>query len=519
MSRRDFVVKNVFAKWVGIFIITILQFVSKRIFIEYFSDELLGLSGLLQSVIAMLSLLELGVGSAIYYSLYEPLATDDKEKITAIMSLYKKIYTIIGFAVLLLGIGAMPFLHMFIDTDLSIFTVRIAYFILLIDTSSSYFLAYRRNIFNADQKEYFCTNIDTLTTIFSTITQVLVTIVTHNYYLYLAGKVVWTISANIIIYYYSTKKYGYLKSKIKYRLSKEYMLEFKKNVKTLCISNISSYLVFSTDNILISTFVSLNSVFIYSNYSMIISTINKLFHNIFNSAQASVGNFVVSNSRDKSYDLFNNIFFANYLVTCFTSVALILISNSFIRLWLGKQYVWPLYIVIILIINNYLRFISQTVSIFRNAIGLYSPYSFYKYWGFVEGIFNLVASVLFIKAFKGQEILGVFLGTTVSTALIFSFAGTHALFKYFFGIEKLKSYIETYIKYLMLTVTYTLIGLIVANLIHIEKPLFDFFVNCIVALIVPNFFNYLLFSKSKSFQYFKKVLLDKFLLRKGSHKL
>lgn len=509
MSRKAFVFKNIFAKWVSIFLISILQFISRRIFINYFSDDLMGLSGLLQSVIAMLSLLELGVGTAIYYSLYEPLASNNTKKVNAIMRLYKKIYTFIGLAVFLLGLVIIPLLSRFVDTDVNIRTVRIAFCILLFDTASSYFLAYRRNIFNADQKEYFCTNVDTVTTLLAIVTQVLLTIVTHNYYLYLAGKVIWTISANLIIYVYSSREYSYIKNKSDYKLSTEYMQEFKRNLKTLCISNISTYLVFGTDNLLISTYVSISSVFIYSNYSLIINTVNKLFHNIFNSAQASVGNYVVSHNADEAYKLFEKIFFINYLVTCFTSVALITMLNSFIRIWLGAEYVWPLYIVIILVANNYFRFINQTIALFRNAIGLYSPYSFYKYWGGVEGIINIIASLLFIKLFREESIVGIFLGTTVSTVLAFSFSGIHALFKYYFGIERLRTFLKKYFKYLLLTALYSLISLTIFSFFKSNNDYITFVFSAIISIVLPNTLNFVIFKESFNIGFIKQLIFSK----------
>lgn len=506
MSRKAFVLKNIFAKWISILLITILQFVSRKIFISYFSDDLLGLSGLLQSVIAMLSLLELGVGSAIYYTLYEPLSNRNTEKIIAIIRLYKKIYTYIGCIVLFLGLIMIPFLSRFIDASINIRTVRIAFCIFLIDTASSYFLAYRRNIFNADQKEYFCTNVDTVTTALGVITQILFTIFTHNYYLYLVGKVIWTISANIIIYISSSKKYRYINKDTNYVLPLEYMQEFKKNLKTLCISNVSSYLVFGTDNLLISNYVNIGSVFIYSNYSTIVNTVNKLLHNIFDSAQASAGNYVVNNDVSKAYKLFDNIFFINYMVTCFSSVSLVTMLNPFIKIWLGNKYVWPLYIVIILVANNYFRFINQTIALFRNAIGLYSPYSFYKYWGFVEGIVNIVASLLFVHLFKDEKIIGVFLGTTVSTIFVFSFNGIHALFKYYFGIEKLKEFARKYIVYILLTVMYSCLTLTLFKFFKTDNDYIKFAFSAIISIVIPNALNFMLFGKSSNFAFIKSVI-------------
>ena len=504
-GRKNNVIKNILAKWISTVIITVLQLIARKIFIEYYSNDLMGLSGLLQSVISMLSLLELGVGSAIYFSLYDPLAKREELKIAAIMRLYKNIYTGIGFAVLGAGLCVLPFLNFFIDTELEIHTVKIAYIILLTDTGMSYFMAYRRNVFNADQKEYICTNIDTITSFCATLTQIALTIMTGNYYLYIGSKVIWTLGANLFIYFYVGNRYPYIKQKTDFVLSKEFIAKFKGNVKALCVANIATYLVFGTDNLLISKYVSLGSVFIYSNYNTIISMVNKLFHNIFGSAQASVGNYMVTESKENTFELFKNMFFMNYLVTCFTSVSLLVVFNSFIEIWLGKGYILSLGIVAILVFNNYARHILQTSSVFRNAAGIYDPYRFYKYWGLVEGTVNLISSLILIHVLVGQELLGIFLGTSIST-VITSIVGPHALFKYYFGIEKSKTYIRDYWIYLLLTVGYAVISIAICNLLFVANAWLNMIIALGIALIIPNASNAYLFRNSSSMLYFKNVL-------------
>lgn len=513
--RKYYVIKNIFAKWISIAIITILQLIARKIFIQYYSDDLMGLCSLLQSVISMLSLLELGIGSAIYFNLYDPLAKHDDCKIAAIMQLYKRIYSRIGIAVLVVGLCLLPFINIFITTEVELNTVKITYLILLLDTGLSYFMAYRRNIFSADQKEYIGTDVDTITTIGATITQIILTILVHNYYLYIGSKVVWTIGANIFIYIYAGNQYPYIKPKTNYRLSKEFIRKFKNDVKALCVVNIASYLVFGTDNLLISKYVNLSSVFIYSNYNTIINTINKLFHSIFNSAQASVGNYIVIEGKEKSYELFENMFFVNFLITCYTSVSLITVFNNFMELWLGKEYILPIGIVAILIYNNYSRFILQTPSVFRNAAGIYSPYRFYKYWGLIEGVVNLFASLLLIHVLKGQKILGIFLGTSIST-VITSIVGSHALFKYYFGIEKLRKYIYDYFLYLFLTIGYSVISLFLCKIFYIENAWINTIIALGIAALIPNIFNVVIFRNSYSMNYFKKLFLKKLENVKGN---
>ncbi len=497
--RTKSVFRNVVAKWAGTALLSILQLISRRIFIGYFSDELLGLSGVLNSVISMLSLLELGVGSAIYYSLYEPLEKDDKPKINAIMNLYRKIYTGIGIAVIAIGCVLFFFLNFFITTDLDSSIVNNAYFILLADTALSYFFAYRRNIFNADQNEYVCTNSDTTFGIFATLLQIALTVITGNYYLYLIGKIVGTIGSNVYIYVRSEIGYPYLRGKYDYKLSKEYLNEFVGNIKALCVANISTYLVFGTDNLLLSKFAGLGNVFRYSNYSLIINTVNKVFHNVFDSMRASVGNYLITNSKDDSYKLYNEIYFLNFWVTGFTSIALAICFNDFISLWVGEQYAFSTVCVLVLVLNNYLRFIQSSTAVFRNAAGLYNPYWFNKYWSLVEGIVNMVFSLLFIYFFDDKA-LGVFLGTTVSTLFIFTFSSTYTLFKYYFGMDKVKDYSIRYLKYFGLTILYFSLCLILCKGVHGKSLILNLVEDMLIVAIVPNLFNLILFHKTREFK-------------------
>ena len=508
--RTKNTIKNIFTKWIGILLLTILQFVSRKIFIGYYSDELMGLAGLLNSVISMLSLFELGIGTAIYYSLYKPLAEKNYEMTAAIMKMYKKIYFCIGSIVLIIGILLTNFLDLFISTELEKHIVVKAYYILLVDTVVSYFLSHRRNIFNADQKEYICNNIDTVIGVGGTISQIIVTILFKNYYLYLAIKIIWTISGNIFVYLFSNKKYSYIKISGNNKLPKGYMNEFKGNVKALCVGNISSYLVFGTDNLLISKFAGLSSVFLYSNYNTIISTVNKLFHNIFYSMQASVGNKMVTDDEESVYELFEGTQLLNYFVTCFTTVAMFLMFNDFIEIWLGKEYTWPISTVVVVVINNYMRFIMQTTSVFRNAAGIYNPYPFYKFWGIVEGFLNLMASFAFIIVLK-DNIMAVFLGTTVSTVL-FTLVSSITLFKYYFSMHKIKEYLKKYIIYFMLTIIYMVLGKFIVQNVRTNIVLFNFIMDAIVAIVITNVFNILIFQKNKDFAFVKNKILA--LIRK-----
>ena len=150
--RKRYALKNVIAKASYATIYAVLSFVTRKLFIIYLGDTILGLSSVMSSILSMLSLMELGVGNAIYFSLYKPLAEGDDGQVNAIMRLYKRLYAYIGIAVAVVGLCILPFLKMLVQKEIagsaiSMTYVYQVYFIFLTDSVLSYFLAYRRNLF------------------------------------------------------------------------------------------------------------------------------------------------------------------------------------------------------------------------------------------------------------------------------------------------------------------------------------------------------------------------------------
>ena len=94
-------------------IVTILiGFVSQKVFINTLGTEYLGLNGLFTNIISMLGIIELGLGSAIIYNLYKPIAERNKEKVKSLMLFYKTSYRIIAIIISIIGLLIIPFLHL-----------------------------------------------------------------------------------------------------------------------------------------------------------------------------------------------------------------------------------------------------------------------------------------------------------------------------------------------------------------------------------------------------------------------
>lgn len=502
--RKKYALRNVLSKAMYAMIYAVLSFVTRKIFIYCLGDTVLGLSSLMTSILSMLSLMELGVGNAIYFSLYKPLAEGDDAQVNAIMKLYKKLYSYIGLAVMVVGLCVLPFLRVLVQREITDNTISMSfvyqvYLIFLADSVLSYFLAYRRNIFSADQKEYIITNTTTIVTFGYTILQILSLILTRNYFVYLLIKLIATVGMNIYFYAKSYKAYPYLREKETLPLSDEYIKNLVKNVKALFMMSISSFLVFSTDNMLITYFVGLTAVAVYSNYSTIISMVNQTFNTAISSMKSNVGNYLVTEGEEDRYKLFKRIFFVNFLITGFTSIALVTFTNEFIGgIWLSDKFVWPFALLIILVFNNFSRYMSEAAGVMLSGAGLYSPYPFYKYWSLTEGVINIIASLFMIKVLD-MGVYGVFLGTSVST-LVTTIVVPHAAFKYILR-KNLSEYFKLYFKYAILTILFAATSVFLFKVFYTQNSFLNVVIGCITSIGVMGLGTVLFLGRSDEFSY------------------
>ena len=113
-SRTEYSLINIFTGLLGYGLNTLVGFICRIIFVRTLSADYLGVNGLFSNILSMLSLAELGIGSAITYALYKPIAENDEEKIASLMQFYKKAYWFIGTIVAIAGLLLLPFLDLII---------------------------------------------------------------------------------------------------------------------------------------------------------------------------------------------------------------------------------------------------------------------------------------------------------------------------------------------------------------------------------------------------------------------
>lgn len=489
MSRTNQSIKNAMVGVMGQATSIICQFACRTVFIYVLSKQYLGLNGLFLNILGMLSISELGFGSAMLYLMYKPIATNDKDKIIRYMNLYRIVYRIIAFIVLVIGLCLMPFLKYIIADSgyYEIKNINIIYLMYLINSVASYLLIYKQSLIEANQKMYIIIFFQKTFMIIQSILQIIVLLVWKNFIIYLAIQIGCTILCNIVISRKAQSMFPYLGRDNKSLPEKSELKEIGKNTMAMSAHKIGGTLVFGTDNMLMSAMVGLNSVGIYSNYSMIISTVNVFSNIIINSFSASIGHLSATEDKENIYKIYKSLFFINFWIISFCTVELFCLINPFMKVWIGKEYIFKFSIVIIIIVNFYINGMRGMTLRFRDALGIFWND---RYKPFFESIINLVASIVIAHKYG---IIGILLGTTISTLLTSFWIEPYVFYKH--GLKKgLGSYFYTYFKYTIIFIVLTYILMNVGKVF--PKTLIGIIMNAIFIFFVYNSCIYFIFRKT-----------------------
>ena len=503
MSRTKNSIKNSYISLIFQGIGLFINFIVRIFFIKYLGNEYLGINGLMTNLLNVLSLAELGVGEAINFSLYEPLAKNNKEKVKSLMQLYKKIYIFIGGFITVIGLLLIPFLNYIINDYENVNNVVLIFILFLLNTSSSYLFSYKRNLLIADQKTYIVTIIKYVIYIIFKIIQIIYLIIFSDYIGYLIIQVIETVLEYLASSLEANKLYPYLQEKNIEKLDKETKKDILKNTKAMMMHKVGDILVNSTDNILLTKIVSLTAVGLYSNYYMITSALTMIFGQVFSSLTSSIGNLCTEKNYRKNLNIFKSLDLITFWIYGFCSVCLFMLLNPFIELWIGKQYLFSTSIIIVIVLNFYIGGMRKSVLTFREASGL-----FYKdrWKALVQALINLVASIILGIKFGT---IGIFLGTIISLVSTCLTVEPYILYKYCFK-ENVFKYYATYIgRFLILAITtvliYSITKIINFNLI------FNLIIKLIICCILCNCLFYLFFHKTKEYKYLDEKLISKII--------
>lgn len=489
---------------------TILTFVVRTVFIKTLGAEILGLNGLLINILSMLSLAELGISTAINFSLYKPIANNDIESISKLMSFYKKAYRVIGYIISLLGLILMFFLDYFIKDYNNIENLYITYLLFLLNTVSTYFISYKETLITADQKSYKLTIINFLSIITMNILQIIFLIFTKNYIMYLIIQFIAEFIRRILVNRYITKKYNNINFLSKEKLNQEDKDTLISNVKAMFFHKIGDYCVNSTDNLIISKIIGILTVGIYSNYLTVINMVNTFITLIYSSITASFGNLVATETVEKRLQVFNKINFVGYIIYGTCSLIFINIFNIFINIWIGKDYLLDINVVILIVINFYLSGMRVPLSTAKNAAGIYRQD---KYVPIIQAFINLFISIILAKYIG---LIGILIGTFISNI----FASTqrpYVVFKYVFK-KSTKEYYISYLKNVTILLIAQLLITYTIRCLHLEENFITMIIIAIITIIIYLVLNIIIYHNKEEYKYIRdivKKILKKIVFWRG----
>lgn len=473
-------------------IITSLSFISRTVFINSLGIEYLGINGLLTNILAMLTLAEAGIGASIMYSLYKPVAENDQLKINVLMKYYRNAYMVIALIVLLLGLSLMPFLGFFIKNT-SVENIHLIYSIFLLNTVLPYLYVHKNSFLNICQKGYIVTGIYSVSAIVTTCLKIGILHFTGNFILYLVIDSIITIITTIFLSIMVNKMYPFLRVKVTTKLDSETKSNITKNVKAIVLQNIGNYLVFGTDNIIISSFVSVAAVGIYSNYNMLIEICRTFINQIFNNIYHSVGNLVANESIDKVYSVFKVYMLLNFWLYSLFTILLSIIIEPFIKLWIGSEFIMSNSVMIVLMIIFYEKGMRNSITTVKTTSGIFHED---RYAPLIQATINLIISIVLVQYIG---ILGVFIGTLISTLAVPFWTTPYLVYKKVF-YKPILNYFKKYAFYIGLGIgTYWLTDLISSFVV--ADNFFSLILIGFICLIVPNLIYIGIFYKTDEFKY------------------
>lgn len=491
-SRTENVKRNILYSYLGTVLTSVFSVICRTIFVYKLGAAYLGVSGLFTNVLGVLSFSELGIGSAIVFALYRPIAENDSEKIKSLLALYKKAYQLIALVVTTIGIMILPFLGVLVNTNIPIFEIRIYYLVFLFNTVSSYFVSYKTSYVSALQMEYIVTNTTTVGIIITNVFQIILLLLGGDYLGYLLIAAFIGLIQKIATVCYLNIKFPILSEKNVKELDRDTKSLIWKNVKALIIHKVGDVSVNQSDNIIISAFVSTTAVGLLSNYTTLNVLVSTFTNKFFGSFTASFGNMLAKESVEKQREIFDTYDLLGFWIYGFVLIAFVTLSQPFITIWLGSNLLLDDVTVVLYFVSLYLAGMSFIPYNFKIAAGRFNED---KWVAFIQAITNLVVSIATIKLIG---LPGIFVGTIVSRMIVV-IVRPYIVFRYVLKESPRKYFIRFIIRSLLAFALCYLMWML-KSIMFSRITIMKFVELCVLTVLIPNIVFCVIFGKTKAFR-------------------
>lgn len=502
MGRIQKAGKNIIFGYISNLVILLVNFIQRTTFIYVLGKTFSGVNETYTNVLSVLSLAELGIGTALNYSLYKPVAEHDIEKIKSYMRFYKKAYLTIAGVIAAVGIAISPFLKFILKNpgSLTVKELTLYYYLFLFNTVISYFVAYKYSLSNAEQKNYIQTNITTLTKIAAATVQITVLLLFRNFLFYLLAQSAVEFLQKIFVTLYMNRLYPYLRDKDVKKLTPQETQVVATKTKALICHKVGDVARLQTDILVISSFVNVDTSAIVGNYVYIITYVGNFVNIIFDSVISGFGNVVATESKERQYLLFRVYrFFACWLFG-FGAVGFFHLLTPFIGgVWLrDESWTLPWITVTLLVMDFYLKGGRTVLLNFKIASGLFEQDRFLP---LVQGAVNLVVSIALVQKIG---VTGVYVGTLVS-GILANLIRPGIIYRVCFE-KKAGAYFGDSLKYIGVILA---VGAAVTPIRHVvmeEVTIFTFALMVILITLLYNLVFLAVFHRTEEFSYLWKAV-------------
>ena len=458
MSRTSNSLLNMSSNLGGQMLNNVMRFVCRTVFLHTLGQEFLGISNLYANVLSILNITELGLGTAITFSLYKPLAENDRETVRAVMGFFKTAYRVIALIMLTAGLLMMPALPHLMTGVTDQVNIYEYYLLYLAETVISYlFFAYKAVLLIADQKRYAVDIVLYSCNFVMNLLQILVLVVWRSFFLYTLLSIIKNIVYSCITALVVNIRYPWIKGPAP-KLGQEERKAIRTRIYATGLNKVSIAVGTSTDNLVISTFVSVVAVGLYSNYAMVVQIFQNILTGVFRAMGSSLGNLYATESRERNVEMFRSLNLLNNFLTCLCSVCFLVIFQPFIRLWAGETYLLSYGVVISVVLNFATNYLQNVVQIYRESCGIFIRG---KYRPVTTAVINLGVSVVLVQYFG---IAGVLWGSIISRMVTSWWFDAWLLHRAAFGVSPWGYYLQSGITLVIAAGCTVLMGLLFSGL-------------------------------------------------------
>lgn len=406
----------------------IMSIVLKMVLIAICGNEVNGLNALYISIIGVLSVAELGVGSAITYCMYKPIVENDHAIVAALYHLFQKLYLLIGAIIFLAGVALTPFLPYFAK-DYSQLDVNIylTFLLVLISVTASYLFSAKISLINAYKNDYITTIITYSSVVFQYVLQITVLYATRSFVCYLLCRIAAVFVQGVATEWVARKNYGVI-LKIHSKLDTTTKKKVWKNVKAMFMHKIGNVLVNTVDSIVISAFVGVVSLGEFSNYTLILSSMTGIITLIFTSLTSVIGHFCEEENKQVVQKYCESFHLLNFVIGTFFFLGYYAVIDDLIAMLFSLELVVSKNISFVITLNGFIQFMRHGIMTFKDATG-----TFYadRWKPLFEGITNIILSICMVKI---MGVVGVLVATIITNLLICHIVEPYALYKNVFGV-------------------------------------------------------------------------------------